>query len=219
MDKTAVKKPVPGKCRGRPSSFNRNELLSQVMELFWDQGYNNLSLNKIAKATGLTRASLYNAFRTKEALFLEVVGHYLADSPDKVFKNIGKGDRIGPIFYLFFSEVSKNLSTNGKQRGCLAVNCISELSPCNSELGEQIANVLEDQRTRMKFLIRQAVEQKELPEHTEPAITANIIQTFLSGLSIFSKTGATEKTLRTMSHIFLRNIGFMDPESHTTGGE
>lgn len=202
---------APKKCRGRPASFDRDQLISQVMELFWERGYNNLSLNEIAKATGLTRASLYNAFETKEALFLEAINQYSADSPDKILEQIGKGDPVGPVFFRLFDKASKNLAADNKHRGCLAVNCMSELIPGNSELGDTLAQMQIDQRKLLELLIRQAIDQKELPEDTKPETTANIIQAFLSGFSIFSKNGVSEAKLQVMAHDFLKNLGFSDP--------
>ncbi len=202
---------APKKCRGRPASFDRNELISQVMELFWERGYNNLSLNEIAKATGLTRASLYNAFKTKASLFLEAINQYSTNSPGKILTQIRKGDPVGPVFFRLFSDASKNLAADSKHRGCLAVNCMSELIPGNSELGDTLAKMQVEQRTLIELLIRQAIDQKELPGDTESETTADIIQAFLSGFSIFSKSGVSEQKLQAMAHSFLKHLGFNDP--------
>lgn len=197
--------------RGRPASFNREELIAQVMELFWEKGYTNLALSEIAKQTGLTRASLYNAFETKEALFLEAVKHYFSSSPDAALDHIKSGDPVGPVFYRLFDEASKSRAADKKRRGCLATNCISELIASNTELGETLAGIYDGRRRLIKRLIKQAIVQKELPDDTDPEATANMMQTFMSGLSIFSKNVVSEKKLQTMCHGFLEKVGFLQP--------
>ncbi len=204
IEKIAAKKP-----RGRPASFDREELVAQVMELFWEKGYRNLSLNEIAKETGLTRASLYNAFETKEALFLESVKYYFSSSPDAALDHIKSGDPVGPVFYRLFDEASISRAADQKRRGCLAINCISELIATNTELGNILAEMYDGRRKLMKKLIKQAIVQKELPVDTNPETTANMIQAFMSGFSIFSKNGMSEKKLQAMCHGFLENVGFL----------
>lgn len=211
MSEMIQKKTATKKYRGRPKLFSREELVAQVMELFWEKGYNNLSLNEIAKETGLTRASLYNAFTTKEALFLEAVNYYAAHSADAALERIKSGERIGPVFYRLFDEASKSRAADKKRRGCLAINCINELIASNTELGETFAAMYDKRRMLIQKLIRQAIDQKELAADTDPELTANMIQTFITGFSIFSKNMASEKKLRAMSHGFLLKLGFSQP--------
>jgi len=206
-DKTAAKK-----YRGRPTTFNREALVAKVMELFWERGYNNLPLNEIAKQTGLTRASLYNAFGTKEALFLEAVRYYFSSSPEAALDRIKSGDPVGPVFFRLFDEASKSRAADEKRRGCLATNCISELIASKTELGKTLAEMYDGRRKLIKKLIKQAIRQKELPDETDPETTANMIQTFMSGFSIFSKNVVSEKKLQAMCHDFLEKIGFLQPK-------
>lgn len=198
------------KCRGRPVSFNRKQLVAQVMELFWEHGYSNLSLNEVARATGLTRASLYNAFETKEALFLEVFEQYLAQSPEAILADLGDGDPVGPALYRFFDTISTMLATDSKHRGCLAVNCMTEQLPDDSVLRRALAGMQDKKRGLFKMLMQKAIARKELPDGTDAQVMANVLQAFFNGLSIFSKNGASAEELQAMSRAFLKNIGFAD---------
>ena len=199
---------TPKKSRGRPSSFKREDMVESVMQLFWERGYKDLSFNEIAKETGLTRASLYNAFSTKENLLLETMEHYARKAPDKVLHNVGKDDLIGPIFYALFNQASKERAGDKKHRGCLIINCINELISNESSLGSALTGMYNDRKHTMEQLIEQAIKQKELPEDSDSKIMANLMITFLSGFNTSSKTGMSEKELRTLSHTFLNNFGF-----------
>lgn len=201
------------KCRGRPASFDRGQLVAQVMELFWERGYSNLSLNEVARATGLTRASLYHAFETKEALFLEVFEHYLARSPEAMLADIGEGDPVGPALYRFFDTISTMLATDGRRRGCLAVNCLTEQFAEDSVLGKALAEKEEKKRRLFKMLMQKAIAQKEVPEDTDAQVTANLLQVFLNGLSLFAKNKVPAADLMAMSGTFLQNLGFADPSA------
>src|SRR3954469_8309146 len=61
------KEPKP---RGRPRSFDADEVLLQARAVFWNLGYAATSLDDLAAATGLNRPSLYAAFGDKHALYI-----------------------------------------------------------------------------------------------------------------------------------------------------
>ncbi|OUI80272.1 TetR family transcriptional regulator, partial [Gluconobacter sp. DsW_056] len=64
---------------GRPREFDRDKALNAAMTLFWAQGYEPTSLTQLKSCMGnISPASFYAAFGSKEALFREVVQHYLA---------------------------------------------------------------------------------------------------------------------------------------------
>lgn len=196
------------KFRGRPAQFDRDLLVGQVMELFWERGYKNLSLNEIARQTGITRASLYNAFTTKEALFFEAMHHYFNDSPAHLLESIKEGDQVGPILHRFFESIAKILASDCKHRGCLVVNCLSECSQEDAVLLAQLEDFFTCQHGRFKILVKQAIYQKELPAETDCEITAAAIQAFLNGFSIYSKHGASYEKLSAISGLFLGSLGF-----------
>ena len=196
------------KPRGRPSCFDREKLLDQVMELFWDRGYANVSFNEIGHAVGLTRASLYNAFETKEALFIEALEQYLKNSPAAALENIEKDDLVGPALYSFFKDLAKTYAADHKNRGCMAVNCMNELMNGDEDLNKHVAKMYEDLKKRLKTLIQQAIDQKELPKDTDVEVTANMILVFMNGFSVFSKSKTSEVKLKFIARNFMDKIGF-----------
>ncbi len=62
---------------GRSSSFNRQQVLSDALELFWSRGFYACSLKHLEEATDLHPGSLYYHFQNKEQLFLCILDHYL----------------------------------------------------------------------------------------------------------------------------------------------
>lgn len=198
------------KRRGRPVTFDREEMIEQIMNLFWERGFSGLSFNEIAKETGLTRASLYNAFESKDALLIEVLKHYFVGSPDASLDKIEEGEPVGPAFYKMFNHACKWRASDKKHRGCLAINCLTELMGGSSDLSQTLRDMYENRRTLIVKLIKQAIKQKELPPDTEPDAVGSMILAYLSGFNTFSKNGASEAKLRRMCHTFLKQIGFKD---------
>ena len=58
---------------GRPREFDRDAALEAAMFLFWRKGFAATSMNDLCDAMGISSPSLYAAFGSKEALYLEAV--------------------------------------------------------------------------------------------------------------------------------------------------
>jgi AcrR family transcriptional regulator len=61
----------PNRGRGRPREFDREQGLAKAMHLFWSLGYDATSMADLRAGLGITQASLYAAFGSKEQLFRE----------------------------------------------------------------------------------------------------------------------------------------------------
>jgi len=196
--------------RGRPINFSREKLVETVTELFWEDGYNAISLNKVANNMGLNRSSLYNSFKSKEELFLECLEYYSSRSPTAKFRNYEAGQNIGRLLYEVLDEICELRSKDKNNRGCLAANAFNELSNKKTPLGKKLLKRNARSKKVMITLIEQAVIQNELPKDTDASIIAYIILSFMSGLNAHAKSGVSAKELKKMCHVFLQKIGFTD---------
>lgn len=62
---------------GRPLGFDRAEALTRLMKLFWQTGYDRVTQQQMAAASGLSTSSLYNTFGTKVQIYREAMDDYL----------------------------------------------------------------------------------------------------------------------------------------------
>lgn len=62
---------------GRRSSFNRQQVISDALELFWSRGFYACSLKQLEEVTEIHPGSLYYHFQNKERLYICVIEHYL----------------------------------------------------------------------------------------------------------------------------------------------
>src|SRR5213080_3138627 len=70
---------APAPTRGRPRSFDTDEVLERVRDTFWQYGYDGTSMDQLSAATGLHKPSLYGAFGDKKALYLAALESYLLE--------------------------------------------------------------------------------------------------------------------------------------------
>lgn len=65
---SAQNRPSP-RYRGRPRGFDDEQALEVAMRSFWSQGYDGSSVDTMCRATGMSRASLYQSYGGKEGCF------------------------------------------------------------------------------------------------------------------------------------------------------
>jgi TetR/AcrR family transcriptional regulator, transcriptional repressor for nem operon len=61
----------------RPREFDEGTVLDAAVLCFWKQGYEATSVRDLVAQTGITAASLYNAFGDKRALYQKALDHYV----------------------------------------------------------------------------------------------------------------------------------------------
>jgi AcrR family transcriptional regulator len=63
---------------GRPREFDPDQVEDAAMKLFWERGFDGVSISDVTAATGVNRRSIYAEFGSKEHLFERALRRYLA---------------------------------------------------------------------------------------------------------------------------------------------
>ncbi len=194
--------------RGRPSKFDRDELVETVMNKFWEEGYNNVSLNEIAQEAGLTRASLYHSFGSKDELFLLTLREYAKGSPEHILHNMPEGMTVGRALFQMFDEACKMRAADKKNRGCFFTNCVNELVATDLPVKDELLKMMAQQKKLISSVIKKAISSGELPAGADAKTLTNLMISFIHGFGTFSKTGIKEKGMRALCESFLTQMGF-----------
>ena len=67
---------------GRPREFDPDRVEDAAMRLFWERGFDGVSISDVSDVTGVNRRGVYAEFGTKENLFARTVQRYLAGPGD-----------------------------------------------------------------------------------------------------------------------------------------
>ena len=64
----------------RPREFDEGVVLDAAVLCFWNRGYEATSVKDLVERTGITAASLYNAFGDKRAIYERALDRYVEGS-------------------------------------------------------------------------------------------------------------------------------------------
>src|SRR3954451_14858991 len=148
-----------GRRRGslRPREFDHDEVLRVAFDQFWRKGVRGTSLSDIARDAGVQRGSLYNAFGSKEALFLVAYQRYAGEYLSALQKVLGAGT-LRARLTAFFEMTIKNFRSGSPPRGCPTTRGLMELASVEGEgLDESARQAFAELVARITGLVQEAL--------------------------------------------------------------
>ncbi len=180
----------------RPCEFDRQEVLDKAMALFWRQGYESTSVQDLVDATGINRASMYNAFGDKHGLFVSAVDRYLETVTSKRVALLESNGSPKAAIEAYFNDLLQFSLGPGRRLGCLLTNSVVERAPRDSELDRKFAITLERMENRFLGLLERGQELGEISSRQDATALAHFLLGSLTGLRVLARGGADEATLR-----------------------
>jgi TetR/AcrR family transcriptional regulator, transcriptional repressor for nem operon len=125
----------------RPREFDEGVVLDAAVQCFWNRGYEATSMRDLIEGTGITAASLYNAFGDKRALFQKALDHYVAGS---IAERIKRCEKLAPreAIRVFFAEILQRSLADRERKGCMLVNAALDVAPHDADFQKIVAGVL-----------------------------------------------------------------------------
>ena len=125
----------------RPREFDEQVVLRAAVQCFWNRGYDATSVRDLVESTGITSASLYNAFGDKRALYERALDHYVEAS---ISDRIRRCEELAPreAITSFFDEILKRSLGDPQHKGCMLVNAALDVAPHDPEFQKIVAGVL-----------------------------------------------------------------------------
>ena len=182
----------------RPREFDHDEVLRIAFDQFWRKGVRGTSLSDIARDAGVQRGSLYNAFGSKESLFLCAYERYASEYLNSVQKALRSGT-LRQRLTAFFDVTIKNMCSGSPPRGCPTTRGLMELGSVEDEgLDENARQAFADLLTRITGLIQEALSNgvKQGEFNGAPEVAALHIVTVTRGLAVLERAFGDEVKLR-----------------------
>ena len=182
----------------RPREFDHDDVLRIAFDQFWRKGVRGTQLSDIARDAGVQRGSLYNAFGSKEALFLCAYERYASEYLRSLQKALGSGT-LRARLTAFFDVTIKNFRSGSPPRGCPTTRGLMEVGSVAGEgLDENARQAFADLVARITGLIQGALSEgaKRGEFNGAPEIAALHLVTVTRGLAVLERAFGDEAQLR-----------------------
>lgn len=182
----------------RPREFDNDAVLRIAFDQFWRRGVRGASFTEIAREAGVQRGSLYNAFGSKEALFLAAYERYSGGYLAAVEQVFG-GDNLRDSLIAFFDMTIRNFRSGSPPRGCPTTRGLMELDASKGDaMDEQARAAFTALVTRVMQLIEAAFSRAATRDEFsgDATMAAWQIATVTRGLAVLERAFDDEAQLR-----------------------
>lgn len=186
--------------------FNRDYVLKQATEVFHAKGYNAASMQDLVDATGLNRSSIYNSFESKHNLYVEC----LKDYQDKYHRYISNLllDAKCPINAIkaLFNLYLKEILCDNKNKGCLIVNCKSEMANQDVTINKFLLTNQKGTLSLLEDLVDKGQQDKSINKAKSKQDYALYLYSAMQGFRMTGILINDKKQLQGLIHTTLQNL-------------
>ena len=187
--------PKPKRLLGRPREFVPEEALDRAVEMFWADGFEGVDVDRIARAVGVTKPSLYRLFGDKSSLFLHALGRYgdtIGAAPLAAFA--AQPSVADAIKALLEASVKAGTMENGP-KGCLMA-CVAIVQAEHSpEIRTAITRGLAALAEILEKRFEEEVGRGNLPADPPCRTRSRLVVDLMQGLLLRARVGRSRDDL------------------------
>jgi len=180
---------------GRPRKFDRGDVISNAMRVFWTNGFTQTSIEDLVEGTNVGAQSLYNTFGNKREIFIQALELYLSTVTQTALKRAENTESAIDGICAVFPLPSEIVKLN-QPLGCLMV--MSSFEIANIEKTD-IGAIIDKQRLQAVAAFMQALKrgqkEGEINQSLDHVETAKLLTTLLQGAQNDIRYGATDEDI------------------------
>ena len=185
--------------KGRPRSFDEDEMLDRVVEVFWRHGATGATTRVLEAELGLTQSSIYNAFGSKNELMVRAIERYNQRLDESVVAPLDSDSARGEHLYRFLDAVMEWIG-DPDHPGCLLLNTLGQLGAADPSVVAQARAY----RSRVRGALARALGNAGV---TEVDRRAELLLGGIMGLNISAYGGADRAEVELMAESLRAQIG------------
>jgi TetR/AcrR family transcriptional repressor of nem operon len=173
---------------GRPREFETENALEKAMQVFWTHGYDGASLPDLLAGMGLTRGSLYKAFKDKKNLFLLVLDRYEAAAVNgavHLLTDPGVEDGAQRILMLF-GGIVRAVSADD-YRGCLLCTAATSAAADDPDISKSVHRGLAKMQAGFAQALQDAPSLRDMDPVAQLRL-ADVLLTQYIGLRVLGRS-------------------------------
>lgn len=165
------------------------------MLLFWERGYDTVSIRDLTAAMGITPPSLYAAFTDKQTLFEEAVDTYAHRYGNYIREAIETEPTAYQAVQRLLTQAAIQQTLPGRPAGCLILNGATNHTTASESVADGLRARRADTAAMIEGTIRTDIERRKLPAETDAHALATFTVTVWQGLSQLARDGRRRQDL------------------------
>jgi len=189
------------------------ERLDQAMDVFWERGYYDTSIDQLIDRTGFHRAEVYGKFGNKQGLFEATLRRYRARIIAVFFEPLGRPDAALADIEQFFRGIYDGAAESERRRGCLMINTASEVSTRIRPVARIVSSYLDELGALLRRASVNARTRGELRSNVDVDHIADYLVGSVLGFWVLARSPAPDTMLRHYVEGVLASLGELGSEA------
>lgn len=168
----------------RHTKFDVKLTLDKAMQQFWQYGFHATTMQDLVNVMGINRASMYNTYGDKHALFLQALDLYHHQLRQQRLKPMQDTHPSVQRVHALFQDAITAAKTDMGKRGCLIVNTALEMAPHDKPIQDEVLKAQNSLRYFFISALQDGIYKKEVREDIDVNAEAQFILTLYSGLLV-----------------------------------
>jgi AcrR family transcriptional regulator len=186
--------------RGRPRLFDKDDALTTIQRIFWENGYSATSLDQISAETKINRPSLYATFGSKKDMYIKCLEHFAEMMGKRTEAAILSETDISRGLEKVFMQAMeiyrpKASKSDGGPMGCFVTCTAPSEAGADEEIKEVLKMVLDKIDQTMRETVEAAIKDQKVQPKQTAKITGNLLGCLLNGLSLRARSGTSRDEL------------------------
>jgi TetR/AcrR family transcriptional regulator, transcriptional repressor for nem operon len=179
----------------RAKEFKPEEALEKAMQLFWQKGYFDTSMDDLVEFTGVSRYGLYGTFGDKHDLFIAALQHYRTHTVSAQLALMKTPEASLAQIRSYFSNLMTTGNATGR-KGCLICNTAVELAPFDRDAAEQVNTGFTQMNMAFRNALTNASQRGELSSRFDAEAGADYLTGVAQGLFVLARSPASGKSIQ-----------------------
>ncbi len=171
----------------RQREFDETIIIEKATNLFWKKGYNAVSTQDLIDAFGISRSSMYGAYKDKRNLFIITLQHYRKTASQGMIDVLNSNNPFKETITQLLNQLIRDTISDNDNKGCFIVNTAIELAPHDTEILEIIVENKKNIISALATSIEKGIENGEIETTQKPESLANYFYNLINGLRVDSK--------------------------------
>lgn len=185
--------------RGRPRSFDTDQVLDRVRDTFWRYGYAGTSMDQLAAATGLHKPSLYGAFGDKKKLYLAALDNYLADIRAEFAEAFAIPDLFDSLKAMTEWSIDKFMGKDEIGTGCFMMHTAMPEASEDPEISRTVRESMDSLDRALVRRFEKAKEAGDICGDCDPHALAMVMVSNHYEISGRARAGYSREELRALA--------------------
>jgi len=185
--------------RGRPREYDRDDALSNAMNVFAQKGFAATSLDDLASATGMNRPSLYNAFGDKESFYRETLAHFVEGLRREVGRTVVDEPDLASALTGFYKGALDEYFSTRPSPGCFFFCTAPVEAMMHPDVQNDMCALMGELDNLLEAKFAEAQRAGCFPSDADTRAAAQVAQGVLHSLAIRARAGESKASLLRMA--------------------